>query len=90
MLKRAQPPTWETLPPLPHSLSDQPLGIPPAEAQDALKADHYKELINKIAWTLGSAYGVSYSSINMQARKYAQGIVGAIIRDNGFPRKLGK
>jgi len=71
----------------PHELR---LGIPPGDTQDALKADHYKELINKIAWSLGSSYDQSYSNINQPARKYAQRIVGAIVRDHGFPRKLGK
>ncbi len=89
MTSRAQPPTPQ-LPPLPNSLQHLPLGIPPGDTQDALKADHYKELVNKIAWTLGTAYGQGYSSIHQPARKYAQGIVGAIIRDHGFPRSLAK
>jgi len=89
MEQRAQPPS-PNLPPLPNTLhADRPLGIPPAATQDALKADHYKELVNKVAWCLGSAYGVSYSNISQPARQYAQKIVGAIVRDHGFPRSLG-
>jgi len=78
------------LPPFPSSLLDFPLGIPPVDTQDALKADHYKELINKIAWCLGTAYGRPYSSIQQPTRKYAHVIVAAIIRDNGFPSSLAK
>jgi len=78
------------LPPLGNTLIDDPLGIPPAETQDALKADAYKELINKISWALGSTYRVNYSNTRMPARGYAQVIVGAIVRDHGFPRSLGK
>jgi len=89
MQERAQPPNTPDLPPFSNTLSEHPLGIPPKDTQDALKADHYKELINKVAWVLGSAYDASYSNINQPARKYAQRIVGAIIRDHGFPRKLG-
>jgi len=90
MTQHAPPPTTPSLPPMPDSLVDRPLGIPPVQTQDALKADHYKELINKVAWALGSAYDASYSNINQPARRYAQSVVGAIIRDHGFPRKLGK
>lgn len=78
------------LPPFGHTLIDDPFGIPPREAQDALKADAYKELINKIAWVLGSTYRVNYSNTRMPARKYAQILVGAIIRDHGFPKDLAK
>jgi len=84
------PSTTPSLPPRSNTLQDLPLGIPPADTQDALKADHYKELINKVAWALGTAYGCGYSSINQPSRKYAQRIVGAIIRDHGFPRSLAK
>jgi len=82
--------TRAQLPPFPNSLLDGPLGIPPADTQDALKADHYKELINKVAWCLGTAYGRPYSSINQPARQYALMVAGAIIRDNGFPSSLAK
>jgi len=90
MQTRAQPPTPPQLPPMPSTLGWSALGIPQGETQDALKADHYKELINKIAWALGSAYDCSYTNIQQPARKYAQVIVGAIIRDHGFPRKAAK
>jgi len=86
----AQPPTSPQISPMPSSLSDHPLGIPSADTQDALKQDHYKELVNKVAWVLGTTYGRPYSNINLPARKYAQRIVGAIVRDHGFPRILAK
>jgi len=75
---------------MPNTLRQAALGVPPADTQDALKADHYKELINKIAWALGSAYDRDYSRINLPTRKYAHELVASIIRDHGFPRKLSK
>lgn len=88
MSSRAQSPPQQV--PLAPSLLQSPFGISAADTQDALKAEHYKELVNKVAWTLGSAYGLSYSSINNPTRKYAHLIVAAIIRDHGFPTKLAK
>lgn len=69
---------------------DTPLGIPPHEVQIALQQDVVKELVNKIAWTLGSVYRVNYSSMRTPARAYAWRIVKKCLRDNGYPSKISK
>jgi len=67
-----------------------PMGIPPHEAQIGLQQDVVKELVNKIAWTLGSAYRVNYSNMRTPARAYAWRIVKRLIEDHGYPSKIGK
>jgi len=69
---------------------DTPLGIPPHEAQIGLQQDVVKELVNKIAWTLGSVYRSNYSSMRTPARAYAWRIVKKVIEDNGYPSKIAK
>lgn len=68
--------------------SDTPLGVPAYEAQIALQQDVVKELVNKVAWVLGSTYRASYSSMRMPARAYAWRIVKKIIEDHGYPTKI--
>jgi len=69
---------------------EHPFGIPTGDAQEDLRADVYKELINKIAWALGSTYRVNYSNSQQAARKYANRVVGRIISDHGFPHSIKK
>jgi len=71
-------------------LADLPLGIPPLEAQLALQTDVVKELVNKIAWTLGSVYRQNYSNMKTPARAYAWRIVKQVIKDHGYPAKISK
>jgi len=44
-----------------------------------------KELTNKLAWAMGSFYGVSYSRKNSLVTQYAARCCRAILRDHGFP-----
>jgi len=69
---------------------DTPLGVPPSEAIIGLQQDVVKELVNKIAWTLGSVYRRSYSNMRTPARAYAWRIVKRCIEDNGYPDKIAK
>jgi len=69
---------------------EDPLGIPPHEAQIALQQDVVKELVNKIAWTLGSVYRRNYSNMRTPARAYAWRIVKQVIKDHGYPDKIAK
>lgn len=66
------------------------LGLPPHETQIALQQDVVKELVNKIAWTLGSTYRKSYNSMRMPARAYAWRLVKKIIDDHGYPEQIKK
>jgi len=70
--------------------SDTPMGIPPSEAQIGLQQDICKELVNKVAWVLGSVYRVNYSNMSTPARAYAWRIVKKVIEDHGYPSKIGK
>jgi len=76
------------LPPVGEPRSAQPLGLPPYKTQLALQQDIVKELVNKIAWTLGSVYRQSYSSMRTPARAYAWEIVKKVIEDHGYPDKI--
>ena len=78
------------LPPVGDTLCEDPLGIPPYEAQLALQADAVKELVNKVAWVLGSVYRQNYSNMRTPARQYAWRVVKQMIKDHGYPAKIRK
>jgi len=69
---------------------DNPLGLPSEQTQLALQTDVVKELVNKIAWTLGSVYRQNYSNMRTPARSYAWRIVKQVIKDHGYPAKISK
>jgi len=73
-----------------NTLSDEPLGLPPHETQIGLQQDLVKELVNKVAWTLGSVYRRPYSNMRTPARAYAWRIVKQIIKDHGYSDKIAK
>jgi len=77
-------------PPNPDALVEDPLGIPPYASQIALQQDMVKELVNKMAWTLGSVYRRNYSNMRTPARAYAWRIVKQVIKDHGYPDKIAK
>ena len=68
--------------------SRTPLGLPPAATVVGLQTDCVKELVNKIAWTLGSTYRAPYNSMRTPARAYAWRIVKTILEDHGYPAKI--
>lgn len=78
------------LPSVNSTLIEGALGIPPGDAQAALQQDAVKELANKIAWVLGSVYRKNYSNAKSPARVYAWRIVKQVLKDNGYPDKIGK
>lgn len=47
--------------------------------------DFKKELQNKLAWVMGTSYGVPYSKRRSEAQAYAARMVTAIVRDHGYP-----
>ena len=75
-------PSWNSLP-------DGAFGVLPSTTHPALQQDVFKELVNKLAWVLGSTYRVTYSNPRSPARAYALRIVKAVLRDNGYPAKIG-
>jgi len=70
--------------------ANDPLGTPPLETHLALQTDCAKELVNKIAWVLGSTYRVPYANMRTDARQYAWRIVKKVLEDNGYPSKIAK
>lgn len=67
-----------------------PLGIPASSTQVALQTDVFKELINKLSWTLGSTFRRPYSNRRMKVRQLAVRIATRIIAQEGWPRQIGK
>ena len=70
--------------------ADDTLGIDALDTQLALQTDVCKEMVNKIAWVLGSTYRRPYSNMKNPARSYAWRIVKQVIKDHGYPDKIGK
>jgi len=77
------------VPPL-DQLPEGALGIPASHTHPPLQQDSFKELINKLAWTLGSTYRAPYSGKRSPAREYALRIARQVMKDNGYPRQIGK
>ncbi len=78
----------DTQRPRPTSASDVALGLLPQETQAGLQQDMVKELVNKLAWVLGSTYRVPYSNQKSTARSYAWRIAKSVLRDHGYPSKI--
>jgi len=70
--------------------SGKPLGIPSHEAQIGLQMEATKELVNKLAWALGSAYRRPYSNMRTPAREAAWELVKQVIDEHGYPSHLAK
>jgi len=73
---------------LPRPTSTEPFGIPASETLLALQTDAFQEIVNKIAWCLGSTYRVAYSNRRSPPRLYAQRIATAIFKAHGYPSKI--
>lgn len=65
------------------------LGIPASEAQAALQSDAYKELVNKLAWALGSSYRMPYTNMRTLARVWACDLAKQTIIEHGYPSAIG-
>lgn len=75
--------------PSPPETSFSLLGLPAAQCQPALQSDMYKELVNKLAWVLGSTYSAPYGNIRTQARATAIELATAVVLAHGYPKKIG-
>jgi len=67
-----------------------PLGVKPAETQAALQQDVFKELINKLAWVLGSTYRTRYSTPRCPTRRAAVDLARRVLKSEGYPRSIKK
>ncbi len=80
----------QVLEPLQSLLLPTAMGLTVAQTHSALQADIVKEIANKLAWVLGSVYRVPYNNRGSVPRGYAWLMTKAILRDHGYPRKIGK
>ena len=79
----------ELLPQHSTTLAPDPLGIPAQDTHPRLQSDAYKELVNKLAWVIGSTYQTPYAGNKTVCRTYARYLAADIIRDQGYPSKIG-
>jgi len=67
-----------------------PLGVHGDATQLALQQDVFKELVNKLAWVLGSTYRTPYSNRHMKARQLAIKLATRLVSQEGWPRQIQK
>lgn len=65
-------------------------GIPAHLTKPAEQSDVFKELVNKLAWALGSTYRVPYGNSWTGARQNALELAKSVITDHGYPRGIRK
>jgi len=64
------------------------LGLPAFETQALLQTDVFKELINKLAWALGSTYRTQYGNTRTPTRQLAIALASHLVRTQGYPSKI--
>lgn len=70
--------------------SEQPrLGITASDAQPALQSDAFKELVNKLAWSIGSTYRLPYTNVRAPARQWAITLAQHTVMKHGYPAQIG-
>lgn len=67
-----------------------PLGIPGKDTLVAFQTEVFKELINKLAWALGSTYRTPYSNLRTDTRQLAIGLAKLVIDKQGYPEYMRK
>ena len=65
-----------------------PLGIPSTNVPPLLQTDGFKELVNKLAWAMGSTYRVPYANSRTPARALAIRVASHLIDTQGYPAHL--
>lgn len=69
---------------------EQPIGIPALETHSLSQSHAWSELVNKLAWAIGSTYRVSYRNPRGGARLSALSLAGDVLKDHGYPGYLKK
>jgi len=67
-----------------------PLGVPPGDTYSELQHVCFKELVNKIAWAVGSTYGRPYHNTRTSARLAAIEAAKAVVAEHGYPRNISR
>jgi len=66
------------------------LGVPASSTQPALQQDVFKELVNKLAWALGSTYRQPYGNRRSPVRTEAQKLATQLILAHGYPWSIAQ
>jgi len=69
---------------------EEPIGIPAEYSDIRLQASAYAELVNKLAWALGSAYRVGYNRPKDDPRRTALAMARTFVADHGWPKYIQK
>lgn len=69
---------------------DNAVGIPSNETLPALQSNAWVELVNKIAWALGSTYRVPYNRPRGEPRRTAIALAHEVLASHGYPSYLKK
>lgn len=75
---------------IPKTPSVDTLGVPASETHAALQTDAFKELVNKLAWALGSTYRTTYSNLRSPTRQLAIKMAGYVTQSQGYPGKIAR
>lgn len=67
-----------------------PLGIPPEDTVVGFQTEVFKELINKLAWALGSTYRLQYRNQRTLVRQLAIAMAKDVVRAQGYPGFMRK
>lgn len=65
-----------------------PLGRPAASLTPEARHEALKELVNKIAWALGSTYRCPYTNRKTPTRLLAITLAASVLDRQGFPEHL--
>jgi len=72
----------------PESDGREPIGVPADRTLPPLQTDCVKELLNKLAWALGSTYRVTYGNKGSPARRRAWELAKQVLASEGYPSKI--
>jgi len=66
----------------------EPMGLTSAEIDPRAHGSVWRELLNKLSWTIGSVYGVSYSRTDSIPREQALVLARLLLENQGYPRAM--
>ena len=67
-----------------------PLGVPGKDTVVGFQTEVFKELINKLAWALGSTYRRQYRNQRTAVRQLAIAMAKEVVREQGYPEFMRK
>lgn len=67
-----------------------PLGVHVSQTLEALQTDCFKELVNKLAWALGSTYRTPFGNTRTATRILARQMATQVITNEGYPAKIAR